>query len=260
LCSICGGRLLYRWLNLTPGRFLVREEVIRVPGLAPELAGFTIAQLSDLHAGSFLAGGDLEDVVACVNALAPDVIAITGDLITRHWEEALLILPDLARLESRYGSFAVFGNHDYRDRCEGRIAEAYAEQGIQFLRNDCRRVQVGSGSVALVGVEDLEDGKVVDPATARANVEPGDVEILLCHNPMGARALGRDGCAAILSGHTHGGQVDLPWLRTLGPQHPGLRIAFGATTLIVSRGLGVVGAPLRYRAPTEVVLVKLEPA
>lgn len=263
LCAMLGGRRLYRARHLAAGKFLVREEVIRVAGLAERLAGFRIAQLSDLHAGPFLRGGDLADVVARVNAEAPDVVALTGDLITWHWEEALLVLPELARIESRFGTFAVFGNHDYKDRCEGRIAAAYAEHGIRFLRNACSRLDLcgeGRGTVALVGVEDLEESKVVDPAGARSDLQPGDVEVVLCHNPMGARALARVGCAAILAGHTHGGQVDLPWFRTLGPQHPGLRIELGPTTLIVSRGLGVVGAPVRYRSPAEVVVVRLEPA
>ena len=260
LFVVCGGRRFYRARHLAPGRFLVREELVRVAGLAPDLAGFTIAQLSDLHAGPFLGGGDLAEVVARVNAAAPDVVAITGDLITRKWEEALLVLPDLARLESRFGTFAVFGNHDYKDRREGRIAAAYAEHGIRFLRNACQRIDVGRGTIALVGVEDLEEGEIVDVDGARRDVRPGDVEVVLCHNPMGARVFARAGCAVILAGHTHGGQVDLPWFRTLGPQHPGLRIDLGATSLIVSRGLGVVGVPLRYRAPTDVVIVKLEPA
>jgi len=89
-------------------------------------------------------------------------------------------------------------------------------------------------------------------------VQAGDVEIVLCHNPRGASAIAGAGCTAILSGHTHGTQVDLPLLRRLGPQHPGLRLELGPTTLIVSRGLGVVAVPLRVGVPAEVVYVRLE--
>lgn len=253
----CGGRALYKRLALSPGRFVVREERIVVPGLAPALEGFTIAQLSDLHGGSFLARGGLEHVIGAVNARRPDVAVFTGDFITHAWDEALPLLDDCARLVTRHGVFAVFGNHDYKGREEGRIAQAYQARGIRFLRNECVRIERDGAALALVGIEDLEEAKAIDVEAARRDLVVGDVEIVLCHNPAGARVLARPGCAAILSGHTHGLQMDLPYLRTLGPKHPGLRIAIGSTTLIVSRGLGVVGFPLRVGASAEVVMLTL---
>lgn len=251
-----GGRALYRRLFLAPGRFGMREEVLPVPAQRAGTAPLTIAQLSDLHAGPFLARGDLAAVVDAVSEARPDLVFLTGDFITRHWREALLVLDELARLEAPAGVFAVFGNHDYRGREEGRIAAAYAERGIRFLRNESVRVDHAGWRLAVVGLEDLEEGRVVDLEGARAGL--GDeLELVLCHNPMGAPALARPQCRVVFAGHTHGTQIDLPWLRTLGPQHPGLRIELGATTLLVSRGLGVVGAPLRFRAPAEVVLARL---
>jgi uncharacterized protein len=260
---LLGGRGLYRRTWLRAGRFRMREEEVQVAGLPAELDGFTVAQLTDLHAGPFLGEGDLAEVVAAVNALEPEVIAITGDFVAHHWSEAELIRTDLAGLQAKHGVYAVFGNHDYKDRCEGRIEAAYQDAGVHFLRNASARLAVGNAHVAIVGVEDLEEARVIDLDAARTDLVEEDVEIVLCHNPMGARTIARPGCAAILSGHTHGWQLDLPWLRTLGPQHPGLRVEFGPTTLLVSRGLGVVGVPLRYKAPAEVVLLKLtraEPA
>ncbi len=256
--SVLGGRAWYRRRWLASGAFEVREEVVRVPGLPPGLRGFAIAQLSDLHAGPFLGEGDLTDVVDATNALSADLIAFTGDLITDHWSDALRILPDLARLEARHGVFGVFGNHDYRDRQEGRIAEAYGSRGLRFLRNQCARIDTAGGSLAVVGIEDLEEAREVDLEAARSAVRPGDVEIALCHNPSGAPILARPGCAVILAGHTHGGQI--AGLETHGPSHPGLRLDLGATALIVSRGIGVIGFPLRIGAPSEIVVVRLEPA
>lgn len=255
--ALCGGRRLYKRLALSPGRFVVREERLEVRGLPTAFEGFTIAHLSDLHGGSFLKGGDLEHVVAAVNALAPDVIVFTGDFITHAWSEALPLLVDCAHLRARDGVFAVFGNHDYRGRNEGRIAAAYLACGIRFLRNDCVYVERDGTRLAFVGLEDLEEARAVDVAAARRSLRPDDVEIMLCHNPSSARLLARPGCAAILAGHTHGLQIDLPYLRTLGPKHPGLRVVIGTTTLIVSRGLGVVGLPVRLFAPAEVVVVRL---
>jgi predicted MPP superfamily phosphohydrolase len=253
-----GGRWLYRSRHLAAGRFVERFETVLVPGLDPALEGLTIAQLSDLHAGAFLGSGDLSAVVAAVARRCPDMVVITGDMIAHHWEESLTVLDDLAQLQSPLGTYAVFGNHDYRGRNEGRIAEAYAERGIRFLRNECERFEMGNGVLALVGLEDLEEAKDVDLDKARGPVQVGDVEIVLCHNPRGAAAIAGAGCTAILSGHTHGTQVDLPVLRRLGPQHPGLRLDLGTTTLIVSRGLGVVAVPMRVGVPAEVVYLQLK--
>jgi predicted MPP superfamily phosphohydrolase len=259
--SWCAGRRFYKRFALAPGRFVLRDERIAVADLPPALEGFTIAHLSDLHGGAFMAAGDLEHVVTAVNARRPDLVVFTGDFITHAWSDALPLVEDCARLAvAQHGVYAVFGNHDYRGRAEGRIAEAYSQRGIRFLRDECVRIAVGDATLALAGLEDLEEARAVDVARARRDVQEGDVEVVLCHNPASARLLARRGCVAILAGHTHGMQMDLPYLRTLGPKHPGLRIEIGATAVIVSRGLGVVGFPLRVFAPAEVVMVTLERA
>ncbi len=257
VCKGLGGRAFYRRRYLRSGRFIERTEHLYIAGLAPELEGFTIAQISDLHAGPFLREGDLRQVTEAVARRCPDVVVYTGDMISHHWSDALAVLPDLAELRPPMGSFGVFGNHDYRGRQEDKIASAYGDVGIRFLRNECARVSVGGGTVGLVGLEDLEEARRVDLEGARAGLREGDVEIVLCHNPRGACAIARPRCRAILSGHTHGTQVDLPVLRRLGPQHPGLRLELDRTTLIVSRGLGVVALPLRIGVPAEVVYIRL---
>ncbi|MCY2960863.1 MAG: metallophosphoesterase [Planctomycetota bacterium] len=255
VCSALGGRAFYRSRYLAAGRLVVRTETARVPRLPAALEGFCIVQISDLHGGSFLGPGDLAHLVDTVDALAPDVIALTGDFVTHDAREVERVAGDLARLRAPLGVYAVFGNHDYRGREEALIAAALP--GVCFLRNASARVQRDGASVAFVGVEDLEEGRVVDLDLARAGLAPGDVEIVLCHNPLGARAIARAGCAAILSGHTHAGQIDLPFLRRLGPKHPGLRLLLGDTLLVTSRGVGAVGVPLRIGAPAEIVVVRL---
>ncbi|MCC6406751.1 MAG: metallophosphoesterase [Planctomycetes bacterium] len=253
-----GGRALYRRRHLAAGRFAVREERVAIRGLSPRLAGFTIAQLSDLHAGTFLREGDLAAVVEHANGLRPDLVVLTGDFITRHWSEALLVRSDLARLRARHGVFAVLGNHDYKDRAEARIVASYAEVGVRFLCNQGVRLVDERGAFGLIGVEDIEESKQLDLAAARVGLSPDEPEIVLCHNPRGALPLARSGADLVLSGHTHGSQLDLPWMRRAGPPHPGVRLQLGATTLVVSRGLGVIGFPLRVGAPAELVVVRLE--
>lgn len=253
-----GGRAFYRRRFLSPGRFVLREERVGCAALAPQLAGFTLAQLSDLHAGPFLGPGDLAPVLEAVRARAPDAVVITGDFITHRWSDALRVLDDLARLVSRHGTFAVFGNHDYRERLEGRIAAEAAARGIRVLRDEALRLEHDGAELWIAGLEDLEESKTLDLQRARASIPPGALEILCVHNPSSARGLARPECALILAGHAHGTQIDLPFLRTLGPAHPGARFSVGTTRVVVSRGLGVVGVPLRWGSPAELVFARLE--
>lgn len=258
LASRLGGRRFYERVFLGPKRFVQREECLRVPGLPSDLAGFTIAHLSDFHAGPFLGPGALRHVIEVVNQRNVDLCLMTGDYLTHHWSEAVSITEDLGQLESRFGTFGVFGNHDYQDHEDDRIVEAYGGVGIQFLQDEVLRIESGNGAISLVGLSDLEEGPASDLRQIRQDVREDDVEIVLSHNPLGAAALAKLGPRAVLSGHTHGTQIDLPFLRRLGPTHPGLRVELGKTTLIVTRGVGVVGVPLRYRSPAEVVFISLE--
>ena len=255
--ALVGGRRMYRHVFLGKRRLRVRQEILSVPDLPRGLRDFCVVQLSDFHAGALLSKGSLMHVVSAANAQRPDLVVLTGDYITRNWREALSLLDDLSLLRARLGVFAVFGNHDYRGRHEGRIAEAFAERGIRFLRNQGVRFELDGAGVTLCGIEDLEESRSVDLGAARAVLQSGDIEFDLCHNPRRAALLAREGVVAIFSGHTHGCQVDAPWLRRLGPAHPGTRVQLGATRLITSRGLGVVGFPWRFRADPEIVVARL---
>ncbi len=260
LCALCGGRAWYRRRYLIAGRLAVRTETVTVG--SADLDGYRIAALSDFHAGSFLGRGDLAHVRERVAAFEPDLIVLLGDYVVHGVHEFEPIAEDLGALTARDGVLAVFGNHDYRGRREGELVERLAPYGVRFLRNAGVRIARGAAHLAVVGIEDPEEGKVVDVAAARAVVRPGDVEIALTHNPRAATAfaapgaIGR-GARLVLAGHTHGTQIDAPFLRRLGPAHPGARFDLGATTVLVSRGIGVVGAPLRVGAPAEVLCVTL---
>jgi len=208
-----------------------------------------------LHAGPFLSKGDLSHLPDVLAGRVPDILALTGDFITDTYVDALQVIPDLGLIPTRLGGWAVFGNHDYRHHGHPHIARALQEQGIQTLQDQGQRV--GDLPLWISGLNDLEETPNPDPTGAREGMQPGDVEIMLCHNPLGARSLANPRCLAILAGHTHGGQIDLPWLRKLGPIHPGLSLLIGQTTLIVNRGLGVVGFPWRYGAPAEMVWIEL---
>ena len=235
----------------------MREERVELPDLHPDLEGLVLAQLSDLHAGPWMGPGDLTDVVCVVGEHQPDLIVLTGDFLTRDHRDVERVIGELSRLHAPLGAYAVFGNHDYRGRQEAELARALAGAGVTVLRDASVHLERGRGTLALVGLEDLEEARVIDLDAALSGVHEADTVVALCHHPAGARALADRGVSLVLSGHTHGTQVDLPFLRRLGPAHPGLRIELGGTLLLVSRGLGAVGPPVRIGAPAEVVLVTL---
>jgi uncharacterized protein len=257
LARMLGGRAFYRSLNLRPGRFDVREELVALPPHCSALDGVSIVQLSDIHAGAFLREGDLGAIADAVNDLEPDLVVFTGDLISRNADESLLVIEDLARIRARFGFYAVFGNHDYRHRRESEIAATYELRGIHFLRNESVRPLGPDSPLVLLGVEDLEEAKSLDIQPAREELRDCDFEVVLSHNPSGARALLSPVTGLVLSGHTHGRQIDLPVLRDLGPHHPGDRVDVDGVPLITSHGIGVIGVPLRVRVRPEIVLVRL---
>lgn len=253
-----GGRRFYRWMFLGPGRFRMRQERVLCADLPAELEGFCIVQFSDIHAGTFVGPGDLEHVVTAANREQADLCVFTGDLLCHRSDEAFLPLQDLARVQARLGRLAVFGNHDYKGRQEGAIAARYAaEAGWRFLRNEGQRyVLPGGAALHVTGLEDLEESKGVDLQAARRDLRPGDLEICLVHNPLGADAVAGGQCRLVLSGHSHGGQIALPLIRRLAPPHPGDRREQRGSVLIVSHGLGALGCPLRVRAVPELVVVR----
>lgn len=257
--SLCGRRF-YRWRYLSSARLVQREETCRVPGLDPAWHGLTIAQLSDLHAGPFLARGDLVAAARIINARGVDIVAVTGDFLTHRVEDCALVLEDLGSMRARIGSFAVLGNHDYRGRREQELAAACAQRGIRVLIDESVRLKRDGASLWIRGIGDLEEAKVLDPHAGAGAIAPGEPDILLAHHPRAGRSCLREHTLLVLSGHTHGTQVDLPLLRRLGPAHPGLRYRSGRALVVVSRGLGVIGLPLRIGAPAELVFVRLERA
>ncbi len=182
-----GGRVFYVRHHLRGNSLRVREVCLRHGDLPSAFEGFTIVHLSDVHAGPFVGKGDLDGVVALVNSIRGDLCVISGDFITHRWSDALTVLDECARLRATAGVFAVFGNHDYRDRLEGRIATAYLDRGIRFLRNERIRISRASATLSLVGLEDIEEARDLDLDRARGTLSPGEFELILCHNPAAAR-------------------------------------------------------------------------
>lgn len=241
-------------------RRLVRV-AIPVPGLHPDLVGLRIVQISDLHLGHTLRRDFAEGVVAEVNGLEPDLIAVTGDLADGHPRDMSVLVEPFRHLRARHGAFFVTGNHEYFwDPAAWLVAiEAL---GMTVLDGRHRAIRHGAATVVLAGVA---DGTVVPreegPASVLAAAPPGDLRVLLAHQPRDAYAASRAGFQLQLSGHTHGGQY-FPFnllVRLFQPFVAGLH-RVGGMWVYVSRGTGYWGPPLRVGAPAEVTVMELRAA
>jgi predicted MPP superfamily phosphohydrolase len=241
----------------------VRRVRVAIDGWPVALAGYRIAQLSDVHLGPLLGKRWLAGVVARVNAAAPDLVAITGDLCDGSVRRLRDDVAPLAELRPRHGVYFVTGNHEYYSGADAWLAEL-AALGARALRN--ARVRIGEGDAAfeLAGVDDWSafgPGHGPDLARALAGRDPRLPVVLLAHQPLQVREAAQARVDLQLSGHTHGGQI-FPWhlfVRLQQPVNAGL-VRRGRTQLYVSRGTGFWGPPMRVFAPPEITLLEITPA
>jgi predicted MPP superfamily phosphohydrolase len=241
---------------------VAREVRVRLGRLPSELDGTTIVQLSDVHVGPTLRREFIEQIVRTTNALSPDVIAITGDLVDGSVEALREHVEPLRDLRARYGVFFVTGNHEYYSGADEWCAEL-TRLGIRVLRNE--RVIIGSADASydLAGVDDYHarqfgNGHGADLERATKGRDPSRELVLLAHQPLAVFEASERGVGLQLSGHTHGGQI-WPWnwlVRLQQPVVSGLA-RFGETLIYVSNGTGYWGPPMRLGAPAEITKVVL---
>lgn len=240
----------------------VRTVAVALPGLAAPLEGFRIVQISDIHVGPTIKRGYLDAIVDAVNALEPDAVAITGDLVDGSVAELAAHVAPLARLRARHGSYFVTGNHEYYSGVDGWVAQL-GRLGVRVLHNEHVVLEHDGARLVLAGVTDFgaayfAASHASDPARAAQGAPAGLVKVLLAHQPRSAAAAARAGFDLQLSGHTHGGQF-LPWsffVRFQQPFTAGLH-ALGRLQVYVSRGTGYWGPPKRFGAPSEITRVHL---
>ncbi len=244
------------WLQTTRTRVHLR-------GLHPDLEGFRIALLTDLHAG---AGTPLSLVRRAQRAAMlarPDLIAITGDLVEDDAPGFREVLDALGGLSAPYGVYAVPGNHDHKVGIGRFHADVAERRGIVDLTNDARVLRVGGAHLCVAGVDDLSRGR--PSLEALPPPEERDTTLLLAHDPDQAERARRayDRVDLILSGHTHGGQVRLPVVGAL--KNPARRDDLYEeglrrrpwTQVYVSRGVGTVHLPVRFLCRPEVAVLEL---
>jgi predicted MPP superfamily phosphohydrolase len=267
--SVLGGAIAsgpLAWLYATevePGWLEIERLSVPLAGLPQALAGFTVAHFSDLHLGPHMSRERALRVIEQVNACGAQAVIFSGDFVSQlHQGEGEAIVEAFSRLHAPGGVFAVLGNHDHWTDAE-QVSDAAREAGVTVLRNKGLALQ--EGALWLAGVDDVwEDKQDLEAALDGA---PEDAAIiLLAHEPDFADEAAADGRVALqLSGHSHGGQVRLPFygamvLPNLGRKYPfGLR-RVGPIWLYTNRGVGVVSPPVRFNCRPEVTLLTLLPA
>ena len=240
----------------------VTAQRIWISDLPEDFRGFRILQLSDIHHSLFVPLDHVAAVVELSNRLKPDLIALTGDFVSYSRSSIEPVAEILGGLRARAGVVAVLGNHDFRVGA-GAVERALRRQRIQVLRNRHRLLQRRGARIYVAGVDDYGYG--ANLGQALRGIPENVPTILLAHNPRLVTAAACRGVGLVLSGHTHGGQVNLPLLGTVygrSPEQMRFKMGWdrlGDTQIYVSRGIGTIVLPVRWRCPAEVPLLELQP-
>lgn len=265
LVVLLAGLLLALWgFGVEPGRLRVREETLVLPGLPPSARGLRIALLADLHAGApHQDRAAIRRIVERTNAARPDAILLLGDYVIQGVLGGRFVPPEttaveLGRLRAPLGVFAVLGNHDgWLD--PARVRRALEANAIPVLANAAR--PLSARGVWVAGLEDFWTG-LPSVAAALDSVPPGAPVLLMTHHPdvfpgVPARV------ALTVAGHTHGGQVRLPFLGRLvvpsafGERYAAGHVVEGGRHLYVSTGTGTSILPVRFRVVPEISILTL---
>ena len=242
----------------------VKRVRVQLEKLPAHLDGFSIVQLTDIHVGPTIGKDFIDDMVARTNALNPDLIAITGDLVDGSVAELGAFVESLRNLRAPHGVFFVTGNHEYYSGVDSWLSHLRT-LGIRVLRNE--RVSIGGDNgFDLAGVDDYHahqfgNGHGMTFDAIRHERDVSRALVLLAHQPIAIRDAEPHGVDLQLSGHTHGGQM-FPFNYLVKLQQPyiaGLH-NHGRAQVYVSRGTGYWGPPMRLAAPAEITRIELRRA
>ena len=243
-----------------------RSAELKVAGLPAELDGFRIVHIADIQVDRRTNGSKLDKYIETVNGLKPDLILFSGDTVTSGTAFVDQAGEVMGKLQSRYGTYACLGDHDYFANAR-LVAERLRAQGVVVLENETAAVPVDKGSIVITGVTNVYRNNLSDSVVdklARERPE-GTTSVLLTHQPstwLVELAAQRD-YDLLVAGHTHGGQIvfPLPGFLLTGSSFETRYVTgfYNVKSMLVSinNGLGLTLAPIRYQAPAEVTLIVL---
>lgn len=239
----------------------VERVTLPLPNLPRAFDGLRLALLTDIHHGPYTELEFVAQIVRTTLALQPDLILLGGDYCLRERKYIAPCFDVLRNLSALLGVYGVLGNHDYRHGLDDTRA-GMRRAGIEELTDRGVWLARGTARLRLGGVDDLWYGQP-DVAAAVGDATREDAVLLLSHNPDQAETLTDRRVGLVLSGHTHGGQVIVPGMTNpfipsrYGDKYSLGRVEAPATTVYVSRGLGLTGLPVRYNCPPELTLLTL---
>ena len=267
------------WARLSYGRKVeptwleINRLDLPVRDLPSAFDGMTIAHLTDFHLGHHLPIRYLHEVVERTQAQRPDLIALTGDFIHKGFRHVEAVASAMRGFSAPLGVMAVLGNHDFSVRnalgwrrhkgLHSAVADALGANGVRVLRNEAVCLERPGGQLFVAGIDDLWSGEC-NPAAALAGLCPTSPRIVLAHNPLTVEQLDGHRCDLMLSGHTHGGQIDWPGAGRflLGKRARRFAVGLchhGSTPVYVSKGVGF-GVRFRFGVRPEVSFVTLKRA
>lgn len=263
LALASSGPLVYASF-IEPNNIEVVEQTVAIPGLGPGLEGLRVAQISDLHAGLWLGNEQLTRMANRVLAQKPELVLITGDFMTAggdYQQAASDLISSLRLLTDALPVMAVRGNHDHGRR-EATLTDVLAKTGVVELNNAVQSIQRGGNLLYIAGIDSVSTGH--QGLHLMGDSIPTDAPvILMAHEPDMADYSAPTGKFALqLSGHSHGGQVVLPFLGRMvlpwmGRKYPEGLYQVGSMQLYTNRGIGTIHIPLRLNCSPEITILTL---
>jgi hypothetical protein len=245
------------------------EATIRIPGLPPELSGFSIVLMSDIHSSLYMTRREMAEFVSLANGMRGDLVVVTGDFVNNQVDQAYPFAEAFSELKAPHGVYGVMGNHDFYTEDPDRVARVIDDCGVKLLRNDRVIVEKDGARFSLIGVDDVgrnERGTIKLREAAGPSGDP-TTKVLLCHRPYYLAQAAAENIDLVLSGHTHGGQVVFGSFggitfapAALASPYVWGKYSLGKTQMYVSRGIGTVGVPVRFNCPPEITRILLTPA
>jgi predicted MPP superfamily phosphohydrolase len=242
--------------------------------LHPELNGFRLVQITDIHAGPLISFETIAEVVSRANALKPDLILLTGDYVNHNPAYIHGCLELLDELTAPAGVFGVYGNHDYYTGIDA-MRESFSKTHISMLSDGRLAAEGLGGLLNIIGVDDPVAGWATDAQFRNLEkiselVVPDQFNLLLSHRPGIFRVCDDLNVQLTLAGHTHGGQIIVPGVGERGFSLAGLFVTYThglyesekdcEVRMYVSRGIGTIVAPVRLFCKPEIVEVTLTTA
>lgn len=259
--AMLGGITAYSLLGNQVDSPEIERVQIPIPNLPTALDGFRIVQISDIHYYPFTTLELVNRSVEMANQLKPDLTVLTGDFVWHEVEAIFELMPSLVQLNAKYGVYAGLGNHDHWTNVDV-ISQAITQEGLPLLVNQGVPISVGKSTLYLAS---LDDGWVGNPVIedTMANHTDDAITVLLMHEPDLAPNYAPDKRIHLqLSGHSHGGQVRLPFYGPLVLPYLSWKYPMGLYNvdgmwLYTNRGLGTTNIPVRVNCPPEITELTL---